>query len=56
MKVTKVVVSDDEENDAMDIDREGAAANGAEVSQTNGQGGSKKASEQYQKVGVVNCW
>ena len=40
----------DYEDDVMDIDKEEAATNGSGASQANGQGGSKKASEQYQKV------
>lgn len=56
-KAAKVVVSDDGDSDVMDIDREETATAGNGASQTNG--GSKKASEQYQKVGLLAwniCW
>ena len=52
-KVAKVAVSDDGINDFMDIDKEETATAGNGASQANGQGGSKKASEQYQKVGAI---
>lgn len=52
-KVTKVAVSGGGDNDFMDIDGEEAVTSGNGASQNNGEGGSKKASEQYQKVGIV---